>query len=165
VAGSTFAVKAVSSGLGLGYMPVLPGTWATLGAGFAYWAVCVVAPTASMWVVAGLAAGTLAVGLVLYRRAQAAYGEKDPRRFVLDEMTGLWLTCLLFRWRTPLETGVAAFLAFRLFDGAKPFPLRELEKLPGPWGVMADDVGAALYSALALWVVRLAVLDRLAGWR
>ena len=45
---------------------------------------------------------------------------------------------------------VAGFLLFRLFDIAKPFPCRRLEKLPGGWGVMADDWMAGVYAAICL---------------
>ena len=164
MAGSSSAVKVLASGMGLGYLPLLPGTWGTLGAALVYCLLYSLLPGAWVPALVALAAGTLAVGLLLYPFAQAAFGGRDPRRFVLDEMVGLWLTCLLSQWRGPVQTAVAAFFAFRLFDGAKPFPLRHLEKLPGGWGVMADDVGAALYSALALWAVRWVVLDQPGSW-
>ena len=51
---------------------------------------------------------------------------------------------------------VAGFLAFRLFDIVKPFPARRAERLPGGWGVMADDLVAGVYAQgllrLLLWV-------------
>jgi len=45
---------------------------------------------------------------------------------------------------------LAAFLLFRLFDIAKPFPCRRFEKLPGGWGIMADDWMAGVYAAICL---------------
>ena len=51
---------------------------------------------------------------------------------------------------------LAAFVLFRLFDIWKPPPARQLERLPGGWGIVADDVMAGLYGALAIFV-----LDRL----
>jgi phosphatidylglycerophosphatase A len=36
----------------------------------------------------------------------------------------------------------AAFVLFRLFDAYKPGPLQALERLPGGWGTLADDLGA-----------------------
>jgi len=41
---------------------------------------------------------------------------------------------------------LAAFLCFRIFDIAKPFPLRRLEAQPGGWGIMLDDLVAGLYA-------------------
>jgi phosphatidylglycerophosphatase A len=46
-------------------------------------------------------------------------------------------------------------LLFRLFDIWKPFPVRQLESLPGGWGIVADDLMAGVYAALVLF---------LAGW-
>jgi phosphatidylglycerophosphatase A len=155
-----FGVKAVASGLGLGYLPMFPGTWASAAAGVMYYLLRQL-PAPSWQAALGAAFGAAVVaGLLICPAAQAAFGEHDPRRFVLDEMAGVWLTCLLFWWRGPLATAVAAFLAFRILDGLKPFPIRRLEKLPGAWGVMADDLGAAVLSALALWVVCYGLLDR-----
>jgi phosphatidylglycerophosphatase A len=46
---------------------------------------------------------------------------------------------------------VAAFALFRLFDIWKPWPIRALQKLPGGWGVVIDDLAAGLLSAVVLW--------------
>ena len=43
-----------------------------------------------------------------------------------------------------------AFAAFRVFDIVKPFPAREAERLPGGWGVMADDIVAGIYAHAVL---------------
>jgi phosphatidylglycerophosphatase A len=47
---------------------------------------------------------------------------------------------------------LAGFVLFRLFDIWKPYPIRNLEKLPGGWGVMADDWLAGVYAAILLKV-------------
>ena len=65
----------------------------------------------------------------------------------------LYLTCMLFWSGTPWVGAAAAFAAFRVFDVAKPPPIRRIERLPGGWGVMADDLAAALYAAACLWLV------------
>jgi len=39
---------------------------------------------------------------------------------------------------------------FRIFDIAKPFPCRRLERLPGGWGVLADDWMAGVYAAICM---------------
>jgi phosphatidylglycerophosphatase A len=48
---------------------------------------------------------------------------------------------------------VAGFLLFRLFDILKPPPVRQFEKLPAGWGIMADDLAAGVYANLSLWLV------------
>jgi phosphatidylglycerophosphatase A len=52
-----------------------------------------------------------------------------------------------------LAGAVAAFAAFRAFDVIKPFPVNRLERLPGGWGIVADDLAAALYAAAAVRLV------------
>ena len=79
----------------------------------------------------------------------------DPHIVVVDEVIGQWITlagAATFNWKTWL----AAFVLFRLLDIWKPAPARQLESLPGGWGIVADDVMAGLYGALAIFV-----LDRL----
>lgn len=103
-------------------------------------------------------------------------GTKDPQFVVIDEVSGVHLALILglaplvapatffnlgdaaafalysgmslLNWRYLL----AAFLLFRIFDIAKPFPCRRLEKLPGGWGIMADDWMAGVYAAICLRV-------------
>ncbi len=74
----------------------------------------------------------------------------DPREVVIDEVCGIYLSFLAvpLHWKSI----IAGFLLFRLFDIWKPFPIRKLEKLPSPWGVMVDDVGAGIYANLLLQV-------------
>lgn len=101
-------------------------------------------------------------------------GVKDPQYVVIDEVSGVHLALILglapltapatflhvsdagmfalytgmslLNWRYLL----AAFVLFRIFDIAKPFPCRRLEKLPGGWGIMADDWMAGVYAAICL---------------
>jgi phosphatidylglycerophosphatase A len=63
----------------------------------------------------------------------------------------MWVT-LLFLPLTPL-TAIAGFVAFRVMDVVKPFPARGLERLPGGWGIMADDLMAGIYANLAVRVL------------
>ncbi len=66
------------------------------------------------------------------------------------------LTLLLSVSGLPVAVGsfgimfLAGFILFRLFDIWKPFPIRHLEKLPGGWGIMADDWLAGIYAAILL---------------
>ena len=76
----------------------------------------------------------------------------DPQIVVVDEVIGQWITlagAATFNWKTWL----AGFALFRLLDMWKPAPARQLESLPGGWGIVADDVMAGLYGALAIFVL------------
>jgi phosphatidylglycerophosphatase A len=103
-------------------------------------------------------------------------GVKDPQFVVIDEVSGVHLTLMLglaplaspytflhasnaqafalysgmslLNWKYLL----AAFILFRVFDIAKPFPCQRLEKLPRGWGIMADDWMAGVYAAICLRV-------------
>jgi phosphatidylglycerophosphatase A len=91
--------------------------------------------------------------------ASAAYaaelGQLDPGCIVIDEVCGQ-LIALAFLPAAWVPVG-ASFVLFRFFDIIKPWPIRKLEKLPGGWGIMADDVGAGLAAAalarLVLFIV------------
>ena len=72
---------------------------------------------------------------------------------MIDEVCGLLLLFLLIPAYKPYL--VAGFVLFRLFDALKPFPAKKLEKLPGSWGIMADDIVAAIYSYLVVFIISL----------
>jgi phosphatidylglycerophosphatase A len=99
---------------------------------------------------------------------------KDPQFVVIDEVSGVHLSLILAliplggpsAFLNPddavafaLYTGMsilnwkyllAGFVLFRIFDILKPFPCRRLERLPGGWGIMADDWMAGVYAAICL---------------
>jgi phosphatidylglycerophosphatase A len=76
---------------------------------------------------------------------------KDPQIVVIDEVLGQWIALAGARSLTP-ATYIAAFALFRVFDIWKPWPVRQLEALPGGWGINADDLMAGAYAALVLFV-------------
>ncbi len=78
-----------------------------------------------------------------------ASGRKDPQFVVIDEVIGTWIAmagALRYNWGAYL----AALALFRLFDIWKPAPVRQLESLPGGWGINLDDVMAGIYAALCI---------------
>jgi len=78
-------------------------------------------------------------------------GIEDPGFVVVDEVLGQWIALAgMARW--DLFGLSAAFVLFRLFDIWKPFPVRQLERLPGGIGINADDALAGIYAALVLWL-------------
>jgi len=48
---------------------------------------------------------------------------------------------------------LAGFLAFRIFDITKPPPARQLERLPAGWGILLDDLAAAVYANLLCQII------------
>lgn len=89
------------------------------------------------------------LGVLVGNRAREDWGVSDPSSFVLDEVAGQLLPFLPLLPGPVDPLGAAlAFGAFRLFDIVKPPPIRQLERLPGGVGIMADDLGAGLVAML-----------------
>jgi phosphatidylglycerophosphatase A len=102
-----------------------------------------------------------AMNIALAPWAIARFGDKDPGQFVLDEAAGICLTVLFLPPRPGWEIWInlaAAFVAFRLFDITKPPPARQLERLPMGWGILMDDLAAAIYANLLCQVVLRAII-------
>ena len=135
-----------------GYAPAGPGTAGSLGGVAVAW--LLVGPLG--WPPASLAA---AAALLLLPAVWASnhacryWQTEDPQTVVVDEVLGQWLTLAVvpgLDWRYWL----AGFGLFRLFDIWKPFPARAAERLPGGWGIVADDLVAGLYGAVVLVLLR-----------
>jgi len=138
---------------GLGDRLPAPGTTvgSLVGAGL-----FLVAATAAPAHLAGLALLGLAVLAPLSVWAcgaeAARRGVPDPGPVVLDEVAGQWLALATLAWLRPGPVTIPAlaisFLLFRAFDVVKPWPIRALERLPGGWGIVADDLAAGLAAGL-----------------
>ncbi|MDE6735063.1 MAG: phosphatidylglycerophosphatase A [Desulfovibrio sp.] len=124
-----------------------PGTWGTALA-------CLLAPFCFLPLSSGWRLALLlvlfVVGGLAASRAEKLLGRKDPGEVVIDELVGVWLVLLPFAhpgfWVT-----LSAFVCFRIFDIAKPWPVRASENwLPGGFGVMIDDVLAGLWALLCV---------------
>lgn len=85
--------------------------------------------------------------------AERVFGQKDDSRIIIDEVVGYWTTVAFLprSWFYCLW----GFVLFRFLDSIKWPPYRWLEKLPGGYGVVMDDVGAGIFANLILQVVRL----------
>jgi phosphatidylglycerophosphatase A len=115
---------------------------------------------AGLWMLGGAWLLGLAValaflaGLWASARYAGAAGGGDPGAVVIDEVAGQWLT-LVFLPADP-RAYVLAFVLFRLFDIAKPWPIGWMDRtLEGGLGIMLDDLMAGLYAAVlsyGLWL-------------
>ena len=82
--------------------------------------------------------------------------EHDPSRIVIDEWVGQWVA--LSMMPVNIRTGIVAFVAFRIFDIIKPGPVRKMEKIPGGWGIMADDVMAGIMAYFVVLIFYAVIL-------
>lgn len=144
----------IATWFGCGYSPVAPGTVGSFAA--LVIAICLNSFAGSgrltllVFALLLLAPGIWSAGVVARETRKT-----DPQIVVVDEVIGQWITLAgvsVFNWKT----WIVAFALFRLLDVWKPPPVRQLERLPAGWGIIADDVMAGLYGALAIFV-----LDRL----
>lgn len=76
--------------------------------------------------------------------AETFLGEKDASAIVIDEIVGMFLTYFILC--ITLTSLIIGFVFFRLFDILKPIPM--LERIPGGWGVMLDDLCAGIMAHL-----------------
>ncbi len=155
--------RIAASAFGLGYLPVAPGTWASAAAAALYWLLRRQVGFGAQPIAMLLAAMALGLGLLVAERAEREFGEDDPGHFVLDELAGCWLACALFWWQPAWQGALGVLVAFRIFDVAKPFPIRRLERVPGGWGVMADDLAAGLFTVATLWPLGYGILEVVRG--
>jgi phosphatidylglycerophosphatase A len=141
-------VHCLALGFGSGLAPVAPGTFGSL-VGLAI--ALALAPLGLVW---NLVAVAVAVGVGIWICGESArrLGVHDHPAIVWDEVAGMMITMLAVPdawWGAPL-----AFVLFRLFDIAKPWPIREIDHgLGGGMGIMLDDVLAGLFAALGLTIV------------
>lgn len=134
----------VATGFFSGYSPIAPGTAGSCAVVVLYGIV----PGLFLWRwVWAVWIGVFLIGARAADRCIAFWGE-DPGKVVIDEIVGMMITIGFMPLNAKIV--VAGFVLFRLFDIVKPPPARGLEKLPGGWGVMADDVAAGVYANIAL---------------
>ena len=125
----------------------MPGTVGSLWGIPLVW--CLQQLECSTMVDALLAAGIALAAIPICSQAATRLGSKDPGPVVLDEIAAFPI--VFFAVPLELATGAIGFLWFRLFDIAKPWPIKRLEKLPGGFGIVTDDLFAGVYAAVALW--------------
>lgn len=132
--------------LGIGYLPLAPGTWASMAALGAWWVMPWRGPM--QWIVALLC---IPLAIRLSGSYARGVGREDPSEVVVDEWVGMWVALAGFPKNLIVVLLVLAF--FRLFDIIKSPPVRQLERLPGGFGIVLDDVAAGLLAKTIAWLV------------
>jgi len=142
---------AIATWFGCGFSPYAPGTAGSLAA-------IVIAAVLHAWLDSGRGSILILTAVLLIPGIWAAgdvakrEGREDPGLVVVDEVIGQWITLAgasVFNWKSYL----AAFILFRALDVWKPPPARQFEDLHGGLGIVADDVMAGLYGALAIFLL------------
>lgn len=134
-----------------GYAPVAPGTFGTLGAIPAYWALQRVPAPLYLLTLAAL----VALGIHAAARAGRYWGVADASPIVIDEVAGYLVTMALVPFSWP--AALLGFALFRLFDVLKPWPASAFDRVKNGFGVVMDDVAAGVYAWACLQLLALAL--------
>lgn len=141
-----FIERMLGSGFFTGYIPFASGTFGSLMAIAIYLIPGFENPT----ILLSLISLFSIIGIYLGNKFEKVYG-KDPSQCTIDEMVGMWITLLFipkYIWFI-----LIAFIIWRILDIIKPFPANIVEKIKGGWGIMLDDIIAALYSLILIHII------------
>lgn len=133
-----------------GLAPFAPGTCGSLGA-YALHLGLIAGGHGDALTALAIAAAATVLGVPLGAWSQAHFGRPDPGPFVMDEVAGYFLAASIVGGGV-LGASLSLVL-FRVFDIVKPTPVRQLESLPGGWGIVADDLMAGLMAGGLGWGV------------
>lgn len=129
-----------ATGFGVGYLPRAPGTAGSLLGVLLFLPMRLMPHPYAIPFLALL----FIFGVYMTNLSLPLFTRKDPREIVIDEIWAMLL--VLFMIPPSLIAWTLGFILFRFFDIKKPSPIREAERLPNGWGVMADDLVAAAYT-------------------
>jgi len=135
---------------GIGRLPVAPGTWGSLAT---LPIVFLIGWSAGIYAIALLFIFSCVLSLWCAPAAEEKFG-KDPSQFILDELAGQSVVFLLTDFSAPplqiITVLLSGFILFRVFDIMKPLGINALQKLPGKFGILADDILAGIYALVLL---------------
>jgi len=145
--------KILLSWFGCGFSPIAPGT---VGSFFALPFAWIISFYFEAW---GLIISSILLTVIGYLSVRSFKdSDKDPQWIVADEVVGQWLTISLMQPSILIYS--LGFILFRVFDIFKPWPIKNIEKkFANPLGIFADDIVAAGYAAIMLYLVKL-LLER-----
>jgi len=134
-------------GFGSGLLKPGPGTWGTLLGTLLFIPLLLWSETVA-WILFAL---SVIFGSWICGKAAEIVGVHDHGGIVWDEFAGVWLVILLLPEQTPLMW-LLAFVAFRVFDIFKPWPINWADsKVHGGAGIMLDDILAGLMAIGFIW--------------
>ena len=139
-------VKVVSTFFYIGYLPFIPGTFASLAGLFIFMLIRNCLFTQLVFAFSFLSMGFLTSG-----QAERLLNQKDARFIVIDEVAGIFLSLLFLPYDPRLA--LIAFFLFRILDTLKPFPAERIQRLHGSLGIMGDDIIAGLYTNAILQII------------
>ena len=139
-------IKFTTSFFCLGHSPFMPGTLGSLAGLLIYF---VVKDKLPVYIFSILF--LFALGILFSSEAERIYKRKDAQMIVIDETCGMMLSLFLVPYSFWIM--ILGFALFRVFDILKPPPAKSIEKFSGSFGVMFDDIIAAMYTNFILQLI------------
>ena len=161
------AVKLISSGLYLGYSPIAPGT---IGSIFAVLLYLILGRFTLAYVL--LVVIFFIAGFVISGSAEDIFGKKDSQKIIIDEIAAMSFIAVFVKPIWTINLGslpgpqtligerwglLLGLVLFRIFDIVKPPPIKQVETISGSAGIMLDDIIAAFYCLLVLFVINMVI--------
>ena len=139
---------------GSGYSPYAPGTVGSFFAALFF----LLLKSYSILFLASLIICLFFLGVFVANQVAQVEHCKDPSIVVIDELVGIWITFLfILIYKSDIYNSFFGysllFILFRFFDIIKPYPIKHAEKYSGGFGIMIDDVIAALYTILVALII------------
>lgn len=137
-----FLVGTIATSFGVGFIPLVPATWASAALATLAW---YLGGVSIYWVI-----GLSLAGLWACKGSQDLFRSADPKQFVMDETCGMLLSLV----GLPLDLGyyIGAFILFRLLDIVKPWPISRIQQSKHATSIMWDDLAAGLATNLILQI-------------
>jgi len=151
-----FLARMISTGMGVGYFPLAPGTMGSLAILVVYWICPEISSLQLSMIIVGLIVLGIYAATITENEMKSKLGQNrgsDPGIIVIDEIIGM-LIALIALPKTTFYL-IAAFIFFRIFDITKPYPIRKMEKFHGGWGIVLDDVVAGIYANIVIQIGRI----------
>lgn len=132
---------------GIGFLPKAPGTF---GSAAALLALLIPAGYRLQWLIV-LIIFSFFLSISAIRRTEALAGQ-DPQFVVIDEAIAVWLILTIPFVTYSLPWAIIGFVLFRIFDIFKPYPINLINMRKGAVYVIFDDIAAAIYTAVCLYL-------------
>jgi len=142
-------VKFLVTGFYSGKIKYMPGTFGTLVGVLIFQLISLNSLLNNIFLL--LISFFLSLLLLNYSYKKSIFLNKDDKSIVIDEIFG-YLIFMIFFENNPTNL-LVGFMLFRFFDILKPFPISLIDKnIKNSFGVMFDDVIAALFSGVGLFL-------------
>ena len=136
-------VKLLASFFYLGLLSLMPGTYGSIAGVCIYLLV-----RQSLFIYLFAIILFQIIGFLVCGKAEIIFQQKDSKKIVIDEVSAM-LICY-FLVQINIVNLLLGFVLFRIFDIFKPFPINQIQELPGSLGIMLDDLLAAIYTNITL---------------